>query len=63
MIVKVNKNQVIDDYELDYIKSCNRMGTTLTTKYPNIYSFEEEDVTKEKLFEYIDKGYGIKINC
>ena len=56
MIVKVNKNQVIDDYELDYIKSCNRMGTTLTTKYPNIYSFEEEDVTKEKLFEYIDKG-------
>lgn len=63
MKIKVNKNQFLDDHELDYIKRCNRMGTTLTTYYPNMYDFVEEDVTIETLIEYINQGYGIKINC
>ena len=63
MKIKVNKNQFLGDLELEYVRRCNRSGQSLTTLYPNMYNFETEDVTPEQLLEYIDKGYGIKINC
>lgn len=41
----------------------NRNGdrNDLTSGIP--HEFETENVTVEQLLEYIDKGYGIKINC
>lgn len=63
MTIKVNKDQFLDDLELEYIRQCNRTGESLTTRYPNMYNFVTEEVTAEQLLEYINKGYGIKINC
>ena len=62
MKIKVNKNQFLDDWDVDYSNKCYRSGTSLTES-ANIYNFVEEDVTIEQLQEYINKGYGIKINC
>lgn len=62
MIIKVNKNQFLDDWDVEYSNKCYRSGTSLT-KNTDIYNFVEEDVTIEQLQEYINKGYGIKINC
>ena len=29
----------------------------------NVSEFKVQDVAPEKLMEYINKGYGVKINC
>lgn len=63
MKIKVNKNQFLDDLELDHIRRCNNAGVTITSYYPNIHNFVTEEVTTEQLLEYINQGYGIKINC
>lgn len=65
MKIKVNKNQWLDDYE-DYITEKWSRGIwdnlSITPNY-NRGEFKAEDVTPEQLMDYIEKGYGIKINC
>lgn len=41
----------------------NRDGHRSDLTSGTLHEFETEDVTVEQLLEYIDKGYGIKINC
>lgn len=65
MKIKVNKYQWLDDYD-DYIArnfSRGIFGDMSITANFSIGEFKEEDVTPEQLMEYINKGYGIKINC
>jgi len=60
MKVMVNKNQFFEDLEdLAYDSGMN-MGGTWSTMRGN---FEEMDITMEELEDFIDKGYGIRINC
>lgn len=60
--VKVNKNQVLDNYERDVIRFCHNHDISLShTTYTG--SFETENITVEQLLDYVNKGYGIKINC
>ncbi len=65
MKIKVNKNQWLDDYE-NYITGNWSRGIwddmSITQNYAT-GEFKEEDVTPEQLMDYINKGYGIKINC
>lgn len=65
MKIKVNKNQWLDDYE-DCITGNWSRGIwddlSITQNY-NTGEFKVEDVTPEQLMDYINKGYGIKINC
>ena len=63
MKIKVNKNQFLDDYEIEYYNCMNRDWNRkdITSSIP--HNFETEEVTEEQLLEYIKKGYGIKINC
>lgn len=66
MKIKVNKNQWLDDYE-NYITgnwTREMWGYDLNvTPNHNVSEFKVEDVTPEQLMDYINKGYGIKINC
>ena len=66
MKIKVNKNQWLDDYE-NYITgnwTREMWGSDLSvTPNHNTGEFKMEDVTPEQLMDYINKGYGIKINC
>ena len=65
MIIKVNKSQEWDNWEDEYERICWRANIPSTfgsVGAPNTH-FETEDVTPEQLLDYIDKGYGIKINC
>jgi hypothetical protein len=60
MKVKVNKNQFFEDLEdLAYSSGMNIGGTWSTMRG----NFEEVDITMEELEDFIDKGYGIRINC
>lgn len=61
MKVKVNKYQNLDNYEKDYQRYMSNSGFYSTAGF--LHEFEEEDITTEKLLEYIKQGYGIKINC
>ena len=40
-----------------------RRGQHFTTSSDYEPTFETVEVTKEELFDYINKGYAIKINC
>jgi hypothetical protein len=60
MKVMVNKNQFFEDLEdLAYDSGMNMGGTWSTMRG----KFEEMDITMEELEDFIDKGYGIRINC
>jgi len=61
MKIKVNKNQILDNYEKTYQRYMANSGFYATAGF--LHEFEEEDVTEEQLLDYIKKGYGIKINC
>jgi hypothetical protein len=60
MKVMVNKNQFFEDLEDLAYSSGMSMGGTWSTMRGN---FEEMDITMEELEDFIDKGYGIRINC
>jgi len=62
MKIKVNKNQFLDDYEIFIQRKAASSGINLTT-YDVACDFKTEDVSVDTLLEYINKGYGIKINC
>lgn len=62
MKIKVNKNQLLDNYEEFSQKEAAFYNRDITG-YNVIEKFVEEDVTEEQLLEYIRNGYGIKINC
>jgi hypothetical protein len=62
MKIKVNKNQLLDDYE-KYSQRMAKLYSRDITSYYVVEKFVEEDVTEEQLLDYIHKGYGIKINC
>lgn len=61
MKIKVNKYQVLDNYEKTYQRYMCNSGFRATGGTP--HEFEEMDVTEEELLDFIKKGYGIKINC
>lgn len=63
MKIKVNKNQFLDNYEVDYCNCMNRDWNRKELTRAPLHDFETVDVTEEELLEYIKKGYGIKINC
>ncbi len=63
MKIKLNKNQFLDDYELEYRKCMNRDFHRESLTSAPLREFETVEVTEEELMEYIKKGYGIKINC
>lgn len=63
MKIKVNKNQWLDDYAAE--ERTRKMwdyDLSVTQNY-NTGEFKVEDVTPEQLMDYIEKGYGIRINC
>ena len=63
MKIKVSKDYSWQQwqYESD-LRHYNRgVDVTFASNYSG--TWEEEDVTLEQLQEYINKGYGIKINC
>lgn len=62
MKIKVNKNQILDDYE-KYSQRIAALYNRDITSCNVVEKFVEEDVTEEQLLDYIHKGYGIKINC
>lgn len=62
MKIKVNKNQWVDDYERESLRRSNRYAD-ITSSSLGIDNFTVEDVTPEQLMDYIEKGYGIRINC
>lgn len=62
MKIKVNKNQLLDNYE-EFSQREAAFYNRGITGYNIIEKFVEEDVTEEQLLDYIHKGYGIKINC
>ncbi len=62
MLVKVNKNQFLDNYEEDVQRHAYYQGMNITT-YEVINKFVDEEISVDTLLEYIEKGYGIKINC
>ena len=61
MKVLVNKNQWFDDLDRQYLETGFYGKYDVTWSPPD--NFEEMDVTFEELKDFIDKGYGIKINC
>ena len=61
MKIKVNKYQYLDSYEVEYQHYVRQAG--METSGAPMHDFETVDVTVDELLEYIDKGYGIKINC
>lgn len=63
MKIKVNKNQFLDNYEIEYQKVMNRDWNRIDLTSAPLHDFDTEDATVEQLLEYINKGYGIKINC
>jgi hypothetical protein len=62
MKIKVNKNQFLDNYE-EIVQRDAAFERRPMTGSTVINRFVEEDVTEEQLLDYINKGYGIKINC
>ena len=63
MEIKVNKNRWLDDY-MSGKWTREMWGYDLSvTPNHNTPEFKAEDVTPEQLMDYINKGYGIKINC
>lgn len=63
MKIKVNKNQWLDDYITgEWQRELCGYGLDVTPNH-NTGEFKVEDVTPEQLMDYINKGYGIKINC
>lgn len=62
MKVKVNKYQNLDNYEKDYQRYMYNSGLKCSGAII-AHDFEVMDVTFEELLEFINKGYGIKINC
>ncbi len=62
MKIKVNKNQFLDNYEI-IVQREAALDRKPMTGFTVINRFVEEDVTEEQLLDYINKGYGIKINC
>ena len=64
MIIKVNKNQFLDEHEVDMLLMAKQRYDTISHgSLSSLFNFETEDVTLETLLDYINKGYGIKINC
>ena len=61
MKIKVNKYQALDNYETTYQRYMYNAGMRSTGGI--LHEFETVDVTIEELLDYINKGYGIKINC
>lgn len=68
MKIKVAKDYWFDQMIYESDKNFHRnhrdywdSEKTYKSDYSSIWT--EEDVTLEKLQEYIDKGYAIKINC
>ena len=61
MKIKVNKNQYLDNHEIEYQRYARQVDMKISGA--PMHDFETENVTVEQLLEYIDKGYGIKINC
>lgn len=63
MKIKVNKNQWLDDYVAgNWTREMLGYDLSVTPNH-NVGEFKVEDVTPEQLMDYINKGYGIKINC
>lgn len=63
MKIKVNKNQWLDDYVAgEWSREMWGYDLCVTPSH-NTSEFKAEDVTPEQLMEYINKGYGIRINC
>ncbi len=63
MKIKVNKNQWLDDYIAgNWAREMRDYDLSVTPNH-NTGEFKMEDVTPEQLMDYINKGYGIKINC
>ena len=63
MKIKVNKNQWLDEYIAgEWSREMWGYDLRFTPNY-NTGEFKAEDVTPEQLMEYINKGYGIRINC
>lgn len=60
MKIRVNKNQWLDDYVAG---NWRHRDYDSSTPIYNTGEFKVEDVTPEQLMEYINKGYGIRINC
>lgn len=62
MEVLVNKSQEFDKYDLVYAKELykHHISVTMSNNHNN---FIKEDIDIDTLLEYINKGYGIKINC
>lgn len=61
MKIKVNKYQYLDNYEVEYQRYARQAG--MKTSGAPTHDFETVDVTVDELLDYIEKGYGIKINC
>lgn len=62
MKIKVNKNQMFDDWD-DEVARYQTPDTDISHTWGRRGTFEKVDVTVEQLLDFIDKGYGIKINC
>lgn len=60
MKVLVNKSQMFDNWD-DELSKYNVPG--LSTTWGSLGIFKEMDITVEELLDFINKGYGIKINC
>ena len=60
MTIKVNKNQMFDDFD---DKLARYQISDASHTWGSRGTFEKVDVTVEQLLDYINKGYGIKINC
>ena len=67
MKIKVAKDYLLDQmiYESDSMTYRAFGGIFCPRTFKSDYSTNwiEEDVTLEKLQEYVDKGYAIRINC
>ena len=62
MKVLVNKCKFFDDLDdIGYEMGMDMRGTCTSSSLRG--NFEEIEVTMEELKDFIDKGYGIKINC
>ena len=60
MEVLVNKNQMFEDFDITLSKY---HGPEINTTWGSFGAFEKMDITVEELIDFINKGYGIKINC
>lgn len=64
MKIKIKVCKDYDYYETlfynDNLKLCCGIKSTRPSSH---ITFHKEEVSKSKLFDYIKKGYAIKINC